>query len=120
MKDAKKEYLAYLREVRIPYIFAGETASKMDLELVLNKLKVGFGVETVMLCGGAVLNEAFFKEDLIDEISLTVTPYVEGNRDAKSFVELWADYRNTAFPLKEAKPIAGGGVHLLFAKDKQV
>ncbi|MGX7162393.1 dihydrofolate reductase family protein [Enterococcus massiliensis] len=114
-KKAKKEYLAYLREVGIPYIFAGE--EEMDIELALKKLKSEFGVETLVLCGGAVINGAFFKEDLIDEISLTVAPYVEGNRDEKSFVELWADYHNTAFPLKKATPIDGGGVHLLFARE---
>ncbi|MBA1393182.1 deaminase, partial [Lactobacillus sp. XV13L] len=117
-KDAKKEYLAYLREVGIPYIFAGESSSTMDLNMALIKLKTKFGIENVVLCGGAVLNGAFFRDSLIDEISLTVAPYVEGNRDAKSFVELWADYNNTPYPLKESTPIPGGGVHLLFKKSE--
>lgn len=63
-------YLGYLEEMDIPYIFAGET--DIDIPFALFKLKEFFGIETLLLEGGSILDGAFQKTDMIDELSLVV------------------------------------------------
>lgn len=113
-QDVREEYLVYLRELGIAYIFAGE--NEMNIRLALDKIKSKFDLETILLCGGATFNGAFFKEDLVDEISLVIAPYMERNQNERPLAELASEYRNTVFSLKKAYPIAGGGVHLIFEK----
>ncbi len=71
-EDAPIPYLAYLRSVGVSYIFAGQT--DMDLPLALSKLKSLFGIDRLLLEGGSVLNGAFQREGVIDELSLVVAP----------------------------------------------
>lgn len=71
-ENAPSAYLAYLRSIGVSYVFAGER--EMDLSLALNKLKQVFGIETLLLEGGSILNGAFLREGLVDELSLVVAP----------------------------------------------
>ena len=70
-EDAKDEYLAWLRSVGISYIFAGR--KEMDLSLAL------------LLEGGSVLNGAFAREGLIDELSLVTAPVTADPDDLPLF-----------------------------------
>lgn len=83
-EQACPEYLAYLDEKEIPYLFGGR--DDLDLELVLHKLKRDYGIETMVLGGGAKLNAAFFAADAVDEISLVIAPGINGGRNELSFV----------------------------------
>ena len=76
-------YLAYLRKSGISYILAG--SDDLDLPLALNKLKTLFGIETLLLEGGSVINGAFHKAGLIDELSLVVTPQNAEDHDYPLF-----------------------------------
>lgn len=67
-------YLGYLKEMKIPYIFAGE--KEIDVELALSKLKKLIGAETLLLEGGSIVNGYFEHADMIDELSLVVAPVV--------------------------------------------
>lgn len=62
----------------------GLTATKYPA-LFLRKLKVRYHVDPFALCGGAEINAAFFKEDLVDELSLVIGPAIDGNRHALTF-----------------------------------
>lgn len=77
-------YLAYLEEIGIPYIFAGET--EIDVDLALFKLKNFIGCDTLLLEGGSIINSSFHCADAIDEISLVVAPIVAGS-DSKPLFE---------------------------------
>lgn len=72
--SADPRYITYLEEMDIPYIFAGKT--EINVEFALLKLKTMFGINKVLLEGGSVTNGTFAKENLIDEISLTVAPVI--------------------------------------------
>ncbi|MBQ8830976.1 MAG: dihydrofolate reductase family protein [Oscillospiraceae bacterium] len=63
-------YLAYLRDIGVSYIFAGE--NEMDIQLAMHKLNALFGVESILLEGGSTINAAFYEANLVDEISLVV------------------------------------------------
>lgn len=109
------EFLAYLDELEIPYIFAGET--EFDPELFLEKLKKLYHVDTFALCGGAEINAVFFKADLVDEISLVIGPAIDGTRDSLTFVGM----SNTSsfpkyFTLKDIERLSNNGVVLRYEK----
>jgi len=69
-------YLGYLEAMEIPYIFAGET--QIDVEFALFKLKNIIGINTLLLEGGSILNGAFQRAGVIDELSFVVDPVIGG------------------------------------------
>lgn len=109
------EFLAYLDELGIPYIFAGKT--EFDPGLFLKKLKEFYHVETFALCGGAEINAAFFKADLVDEISIVIGAAIDGTRNALTFV---GTDDTTHFPkyfkLKDVERLDNNGVVLYYEK----
>ena len=76
-------YLAYLKRIGVSYLFAGKT--ELNLLLAAEKLKALFGIETLLLEGGSVINGAFQREGLVDELSLVVSPVVAGKEDKPLF-----------------------------------
>jgi riboflavin biosynthesis pyrimidine reductase len=90
-EDAKDAYLAWLRSAGISYIFAG--SKEMDLSLALSKLRSLFNIRTLLLEGGSVLNGAFAREGLIDELSLVTAPVTADPDDlpllSKSSIHSW-------------------------------
>ena len=81
--DIDLRYLTYLQSMGIPYIFAGDT--EMDMEEALFKLKAYFGIKTLLLEGGSILNGAFLREDLVDELSLILFPSTGAEEDKPLF-----------------------------------
>jgi riboflavin biosynthesis pyrimidine reductase len=69
-------YLAELRADGVSYLFAGPDGR--DLRKALDILGEEFGARTLLLEGGGVLNGAFLKAGLVDEISLLVAPVIDG------------------------------------------
>lgn len=112
-KKVSKSFLAHLRAIGISYIIAGE--DDLDLELALTKLKQLFGVDNLILCGGAQINGAFHKSGLLDELSLVIAPYIEGNHEEKGYAEL-DEFVNHKYVYKSIKPLGDGGVHLIFER----
>lgn len=90
-------YLAYLEEMEIPYIFAGE--KEIDAELTLFKLKSIVGADTLLLEGGSIVNGYFERADLIDELSLVVAPTI-ADTEAKP---LFMNSQIADYELKEIK-----------------
>ena len=113
-KQASKNYLAYLRSLRIPYIISGE--QEFDLTEVLTKLKQNFNITTLAVCGGSIIDGVFLKAHLVDEISLVVAPHVNGDSKQKSAFDTLGKYVEDSFVFESAKELADGGVHLLFKK----
>ena len=58
-KLASKRYLAFLRSMEIPYIVCGDDEINFHESLV--KLKKYFGIQKMVLTGGALINGAFLK-----------------------------------------------------------
>jgi 2,5-diamino-6-(ribosylamino)-4(3H)-pyrimidinone 5'-phosphate reductase len=59
---------------------------RVDLRILMPLLK-NIGINTILLEGGGDLNWSFIKNDLIDEMRLTVAPWIVGGKDATSLVE---------------------------------
>lgn len=96
-ESVDERYLGYLEKMEIPYIFAGE--DRIDVKLALFKLKNVFGIETLLLEGGSIINGAFERADVIDEISLVTAPIV-ADKDDKP---LFTSGLTKTFKLKEAE-----------------
>lgn len=78
-------YLSYLMDMEIPFIIAGET--EIDVDFALFKLKNVIGAETLLLEGGSIINGSFQRADVIDELSLVVSPIVADKNDKPLFTD---------------------------------
>jgi Pyrimidine reductase, riboflavin biosynthesis len=64
------------------------------------------GIKRIVVEGGGTTNWYFFKEKLVDEIIITVTPYVLGGNTAVSLVEgVGFENISNSFKLKKIKKI---------------
>jgi len=73
-EKASDEYLAYLQSIGVSYIFAGK--DDMDIKLAMEKLCKLFKIKKLLLEGGSIINGAFQRAGLVDEISLVQAPIV--------------------------------------------
>jgi riboflavin-specific deaminase-like protein len=53
----------------------------------LMPLLYNYGIKSILLEGGGNLNWSFIKEDLVDEMRLTIAPWIVGGKNATSLVE---------------------------------
>lgn len=113
-KQASLAYLSFLRSMNIPYIISGE--NNFNLNDVLVKLKRYFNIETLALCGGARIDGVFLQAHLVDQISLVVAPYVNGDNQNKSAFDTMGQFVNDHFEISQCKKLVDGGLHLIFNK----
>jgi riboflavin-specific deaminase-like protein len=59
---------------------------RVEINTLLPKL-YQMGIKSILLEGGGNLNWSFIKENLVDEIRLTIAPWIIGGQDAISLVE---------------------------------
>ncbi|MGB9002980.1 MAG: 2,5-diamino-6-(ribosylamino)-4(3H)-pyrimidinone 5'-phosphate reductase [Nitrosotalea sp.] len=71
---------------------------KIDLKKLLSILAKR-GIRKMLVEGGGTTNWYFLKEKLVDEIIVTITPYVVGGKEAISLVE-GHGFENIPYPLK--------------------
>lgn len=111
-------FLAHLRSKGVSYLFGGETG--LDLALVARKLKGLFGIETLLLEGGGIVNGSFLQEDMVDEISLVVVPEAECSEKAVPLFQTGkyptGHVPAAFFRLKEAKRLNDDGLWLTYQR----
>lgn len=113
--EVSADYLSYLREIGVSYIFAGDTS--FDCSLLLHKLKMLFGIDRLMVAGGGITNWSFAETGLIDELSIVVAPVADGGTDTASVFENMNGGAGTvAFILQEAKPLGGNVLWMRYGK----
>ncbi|MDO5378351.1 MAG: RibD family protein [Clostridia bacterium] len=105
-ESVSDEYIAYLRELDISYVFAGK--EKLNCALALQKLGALFPIRKLMLAGGGVMNGSMLREGLVDELSVVLLPTIEGDRRAAALAEYTgksAPQTPAAFSLISAEPM---------------
>lgn len=80
------DYLAFLRDRGVSYILAG--APEVELTLALEKIVSRFGVKTLMLEGGGKINGGMLRAGLVDEVSVLVTPVVDGREGTPALFDV--------------------------------
>ena len=103
------EYLHYCREKGISYIFCGK--EKIDIKLSLQKLKKLFKIDKILLQGGPKLDGAFIQDDLIDRISIIISPLTSEGGDT-----LFNPSKYTEFKLIEFKQLSSSNMWLRYIK----
>lgn len=109
-EDAGSAYLAYLRSIGVSYIFAGK--EEMDIPLALDKLYRLFGIRLLLLEGGSVINGAFARAGVIDELRLVAAPVIA---DAQS-KPLFEGSIMQEYCLTDVKPVSDAAVWLHYEK----
>lgn len=83
--DIQDEYLFFLKQKGISYIFCGK--EKIDIQVMNEKLYLLFGIKKLMLEGGGLTDSLFLEADYIDEMSLVIVPLVDGSKDGVNLFE---------------------------------
>lgn len=73
-------HLAGLRGEGISYIFAGKT--EVDLALAFETLSRELGIRNLLIEGGGGANGAVLRAGLLDELSLVISPAIDGSTGA--------------------------------------
>lgn len=83
-RNATEEYLAHLREKHISYVIVDDAT---DLRQGLEAVGREFGIRSVSVQGGGILNGALLADGLIDELSLVIYPGIDGLSGVPSIFE---------------------------------
>ena len=87
----------------------------------MEKLKKLFGIETLMLGGGGVLNWSFIQAGMCDEVSVVIAPSADGSSGTPALFAtrggLAAD-KAVGFELQSAEVKKGGSVWLRYLVKK--
>lgn len=84
-ENVSSDQIKKYEENEIKVIQAGKS-DKVDLRKLMPLLK-NLDINTILLEGGGNLNWGFIENDLVDEIRLTVAPWIVGGKEATSLVE---------------------------------
>lgn len=82
---APLENIKNLKNAGVEIILCG-SKMQVDVQLLLKELKK-IGVKKILVEGGGNINWSFIKNDLFDELNITLCPYIIGGRDAITLVE---------------------------------
>ena len=83
-KKAQKKNLHKLEKFPIQIIVCGKHTVNIKKLLVILKKK---GIKNILVEGGGITNWAFVKENLVDEVIITITPYLVGGMSATTLVD---------------------------------
>lgn len=112
-------YKAFLRRIGISYIIAG--TDSLDHGLAMTKLKSLFGIETLMLGGGGVLNWSFIQAGMCDEVSIVMAAAADGSSETPALFETRGGLASDSpirFQLEHLEAKEGGSIWLRYRVKK--
>ena len=83
-KKISKKNLSKLKKLPVEIIISGDHS--VNLKLLMKKLAIK-KIETILVEGGGTVNWEFIKNNIFDELIITLSPYLIGGNDATSLVE---------------------------------
>ena len=113
-ENISSQYLETLKSLNISYLFTGK--EEIDLKLALEKLYDLFSIKKLLLQGGGITNTYFIKEDLIDELSLVVSPVVSGEEKQPNIFKDCHEYIGQTFDLKQSDLLMKSGFYLKYVR----
>jgi riboflavin biosynthesis pyrimidine reductase len=113
--DVSDEHLAELAADGVSYIVSD--GADIDLAGVLEVLGRELGIKRLALEGGGGINGSFLAAGLVNELSVIVSPAVDGASGSKSIID--SGHTGLAghveLSLKSCEKLEHGAVHLLYA-----
>lgn len=106
------EYLAFLQDKGISYIFCGQ--NEISVELLKVKLYNLFGIKTLLVEGGGLTDSLFLNANALDELSLVLVPMVDGSKGIDLFANKKCNL--TSFNLKTVQKLKSNGLWLNYTK----
>ena len=113
-ENISSQYLETLKSLNITYLFTGK--DEIDLRLALEKLYDLFSIKKLLLQGGGITNTYFIKEDLIDELSLVVSPILSGEEKQPNIFKDCHEYIGQTFDLKQSDLLMKSGLYLKYVR----
>ena len=113
-ENISSQYLETLKSLNISYLFTGK--DEIDLRLALEKLYDLFSIKKLLLQGGGITNTYFIKEDLIDELSLVVSPILSGEEKQPNIFKDCHEYIGQTFDLKQSDLLMKSGFYLKYVR----
>jgi 2,5-diamino-6-(ribosylamino)-4(3H)-pyrimidinone 5'-phosphate reductase len=84
-RSTPQGYLDYLKTEGVTYIQCGK--DKVDLHAALRELNALYGVNSVRVDSGGILNGALLRAGLVDEVSVLISPSLAGGTTPNSFYQ---------------------------------
>ena len=81
-EETPAKHLEYLKELGIDCIIAGKR--HVNLRKALERLNSKYNTQRVRVDSGGILNGAFLRQGLVDEVSVVVSPALVGGRSPKT------------------------------------
>ena len=85
-QETPKDYQEYLKERDYPFIKTGK--EKVDFAEAFKELKDEYQIKTLLTDSGPQLNNVLLRQNLVDEISLVIAPYIMAQAQPRIFVDL--------------------------------
>ncbi len=76
-KSTPEEYIDFLNERNIDYLIAGE--KQVDLKDAMKRLNSEYGINSIRVDSGGILNGVLLNEGLVDEIHVLIHPELVGS-----------------------------------------
>jgi len=113
-EDVSDDYLHYLRERQISYIFCGKT--ELDPVMMMEKVYSLFGVKKAIISGGAYADWTLLSHGLIDEIKTMYVPVVDGDPHSNTLFKRSEGMEShpVALKLGEVEPVEGDGLFITY------
>jgi 2,5-diamino-6-(ribosylamino)-4(3H)-pyrimidinone 5'-phosphate reductase len=86
-KSAPKNKLDMLREKNLKIIISGERGKKVNLDKTFKQLETKFGIKKILVEGGGEIIWSIIKNNLFDELIITISPLIIGGRKTITLVE---------------------------------
>ncbi|WP_414470187.1 dihydrofolate reductase family protein [Methanobacterium sp. ACI-7] len=84
-KTTPEEYLNFLNERNIDFIISGE--DKVDLKVSIQKLSSNYGIKSIRVDSGGILNGILLRAGLADEIHVLIHPELVGGMKENSLFQ---------------------------------
>lgn len=106
------DYLRYLKEKNYPYVKAGK--ERIDFFEAFRILSEEYKIETILTDTGPTLNNLLLEQNLADEISLIVAPFIVAKSQPRMFIGLDIEEEQIKLSSQDAQKLGNDYVWLRY------
>jgi 2,5-diamino-6-(ribosylamino)-4(3H)-pyrimidinone 5'-phosphate reductase len=111
-KKTTDGYIHYLKERNYDYYIIGD--EQVDYEKAFKLLNNKYGIRTILVDSGPILNGILLEKGLVDEISLLVSPYIVGDNSYNLFSQMNLKGKTVKLKLLKSEIFNEDNIFLLY------